>query len=401
MSKARVPVGHIDVTIADFALDPVAGYNSLRAKCPISWQPPFKGYLFTRFKDVAQALRSPSLAETNPFSGWHSIARKLGKNYEATLRLFDFMPFIHEGEKHKRLRAALAKGLVPFSDANAVFDHRVAQSLGALLDTGEFDLARDFSGSLFFETLCDLMGFPEEPREAIRPLSRLSFALDATLPVRVRDEIERTISISMDALVRQVGDSLRATDGSLLHSIREALPADEPDQEAAIAHLATTMFLMGSDAISGCIAIAVRHLLISQGADPDSSQRLWHALSDDAIRFVAPVDYLTRLATADLTVGDFRVHAGERIIASPLAANHDPESFGPDANSIKHGLQAGVGMAFGAGAHMCVGARIARNIVRSAFAGLSQIPAIAIAGESEQNPGRVVRSLGSLPVRFK
>jgi hypothetical protein len=49
---------------------------------------------------------------------------------------------------------------------------------------------------------------------------------------------------------------------------------------------------------------------------------------------------------------------------------------------------------------VCVGARMARNIVGSAFNGLSRMPAIALHGPAEQNPGWVIRSLSSLPVKI-
>ena len=87
MHDERVPVGAIDITTADFALDPIAGYNSLRDVSPISWQPTARGFLVTRYADAAHVLKSPGLSEPNFANAWHKIGRKLGERFRGVVSL--------------------------------------------------------------------------------------------------------------------------------------------------------------------------------------------------------------------------------------------------------------------------------------------------------------------------
>jgi hypothetical protein len=58
-------------------------------------------------------------------------------------------------------------------------------------------------------------------------------------------------------------------------------------------------------------------------------------------------------------------------------------------------------MAFAAGAHICVGLKISRNIVRNAYEGLAELPPLKLAGRGTQGAGKVVRTLNSLPIEFR
>ena len=118
-------------------------------------------------------------------------------------------------------------------------------------------------------------------------------------------------------------------------------------------------------AIGGVVAGAV-HALLTPIPGPGRSavpQKDWVKVPDDALRFTAPVDFLTRVATRDITVAGAEIRAGEVMLISPLSANHDTAEFGDDADIISPTRHKGVGLAFGAGVHLCVGMRMSRNII--------------------------------------
>lgn len=400
MPETRAPAGSIDITTADFGQTPVAGYNQLRSATPISWQPVCRGFLLTRFHDVAQALKSPHMAEHNPFRGWQSIARKLGKDYHATCRLFDYMPFIQGGADHRRLRAGMARGVAPFAHARGTFERAVQSKLNAARMRGGFDLARDFAAPLLPEIMFELMGIGADVRPSIEPITHLSYALDAGLSVRKREKVEQIVSASVQSFSAEVERLLPEPRHTLLHTIHDALPKDGKDRVSDTAHIAAVMLLMGTDALAGCVTFAVHHLLTVQSTDPEAKQPSWGALSDDAIRFAPTVDFLTRVASSEVTIGGFQFARGDRVVLSPLSANHDPQLCGPDAGMIKPRPTVGTGLAFGAGAHVCIGARMVQNITRIAFRALSEMPTMMLSGPAKHNPGRAIRSLASLPIQL-
>ncbi len=160
------------------------------------------------------------------------------------------------------------------------------------------------------------------------------------------------------------------------------------------------MLVMGTDALAGCLGFALPRLLAQVEEGARIPQKEWARISDDAIRYATPVAFANRILTADATIGGCPLRSGERLVLSMLSANHDPAEFGPDADRIALRPRMDTGLAFGAGAHVCVGARMSRNIVRRAFVGLAALPALTAIGSLKQGEGTVVRTLISYPLRI-
>lgn len=393
------PKGSVDITTPDFADDPIAGYNLLRAETPVSWQLGARGYLLTRFSDVLEAFKHPDFHEPDLANGWRKIGRKLGRDFAPSLLLFSFLPFIHEGERHRQLRMSLARAVAPFANAEKVFDYCVARRLDPLREKKDFDLVADFAGELVFDVFCELMALPEDQRAEIRALAHISWALEATLPVRKREDMNAVVARCMPALIEHTRETIVQPGSTFLHSIHRALPADEADPVSATAHLAAVMLIMGNDALAGCIAFGVRRLLIDKGPSA-TAQKDWGDIWEDAMRYAAPVDFQNRIAQKDTVVAGCPFKQGDRLILSPLAANHDTSVAGQDADVIFGRPQLGYGLTFGAGAHVCVGAKMSSNIMRSAFRGLAALPPLSLGGPGVRGPGKVIRNLSSLPVQI-
>ena len=309
------------------------------------------------------------------------------------------MPFLYEGERHRQLRATLARAVAPVAAAEEVFARHVRRHLSAARRDGGFDLMEDFATDLLFGILCELMAIPEEEQDEIRPIGHLSWILETSLSVRERESVTKVIFGCMAALTRHVHRTLRQPGNTLVHYIHRALPETEEDSAGATAFLAAVMLVMGNDALAGSIAFAVRQLL-SNGAKGVVPQKDWARLSDDALRFSAPVGFANRVFSKDTVFAGCPFLRGERVIISPLAANHDPAEFGPDTKQIRPNSEKATGLTFGGGAHVCVGARMSRNVVKCAFAGLAELPPLSIDGPDRQRRGTVIRTLSSLPLKL-
>ncbi len=399
MHDFEAPVGIVDVTSQEFSVNPGPGYDRLRAVAPISWQPAARGYLLTRFADIAQAYREPTLIEHDLSNAWRKIGRNLGISFDSSLQLFKYMPFIYEGRRHQELRTAMARAVAPFAAAHAIFDRRVGRAVAAMRRDGASDLVKQFSGTLMFDVLGDLIELPESEREEIRPLSNISWALDPTVSARKREIAEATITRCMAPLTAHVRRTLAQPGSTLIHGIERSLPHDEPERLTATANLLAVILVMGNDAVAGCINFAVRHML--SGGHHSLPQNRWASISDDAIRYAAPVSFSTRVTTQETVIGGCPFSRGKVLVLAPFAANHDPAVFGPDPEQIMERPKAGTGLAFAAGTHICVGLRISRSMVQSAYKGLAELPALKVAGAATPGNGRVVRTLQTLPIEFQ
>ncbi len=398
--ESRAPVSPIDTTTSEFAANAIGFYDIVRAQGPVVWLPQSRGFLLTRYSDCFSALRDQRLKSPDLSFVWRELQRKLGRDYSAAIELFSFMPFILEGERHRHLRRAFALAVAPFAGGTPEIDRSIQSSLRAARRNGGFDLASDFAVHLLFDVMCALMKVPVEERQELRPVATVSWALETMLPMRMRDEAAASIARAREYLGGHVQRIIASTDdANFLRGIYEALPPDMDDRVGAVATIAAVMLVMGNDALGACIAVAVQRLKSDDGPTV-VAQSDWARIADDAIRYVAPVDFINRIPSEDVEIAGVRFRKGERLIISPLCANHDPAEFGIDPNTIMERAGRNIGLTFGGGSHQCVGNRFSRTIVNRAFAGLAALPAFALQGEVIHGPGKIVRSIASLPVTF-
>tara|TARA_E500000178_G_scaffold186638_3_gene184848 strand:- start:3015 stop:4271 length:1257 start_codon:yes stop_codon:yes gene_type:complete len=133
-------------------------------------------------------------------------------------------------------------------------------------------------------------------------------------------------------------------------------------------------------------------------SDPD--QYLPTAI-DEMIRWVSPVRHFMRTATADTEVGGQTIKAGESAILWYPSANRDatvfedPFAFRVDRKDAKQ-------LAFGFGAHVCLGQHLARMEMTALYrALLARIDHIELDGEPRYTQSTFVGGLKSLPIRYR
>ena len=80
---------------------------------------------------------------------------------------------------------------------------------------------------------------------------------------------------------------------------------------------------------------------------------------EEQLRYSSPVQNLYRTARADYPVGDVTIPAGARVLLSFGAANRDPRVF-DDPDVYRVDRNPGQHIAFGFGAHLCLGAQLTR-----------------------------------------
>jgi cytochrome P450 len=147
-----------------------------------------------------------------------------------------------------------------------------------------------------------------------------------------------------------------------------------------VATLIEVMLVMGNDALGACVTFPVDRLKAVAGTDSEVPQSAWETIADDAIRYAAPVDFINRIVRGDATFAGCDLHDGDRLIISPLSANHDPAEFGPTTSLVTPKAGKATGLTFGAGSHLCVGNRFSRTIIKAAYAALAALPGFTLDG---------------------
>lgn len=123
--------------------------------------------------------------------------------------------------------------------------------------------------------------------------------------------------------------------------------------------------------------------------------------SKELMRWVSPVRHMVRTATYDLELHGKKIQAGDNLALWFPAANRDPRAF-DDPNQLDLSRDPKKHLAFGYGAHMCLGMHLAvLEVARFYRELLPRLKHIELAGEPQWIHANFVGGLKSLPVRYE
>ena len=157
------------------------------------------------------------------------------------------------------------------------------------------------------------------------------------------------------------------------------------------------------DTTASTIAGGVRALL----QHPDQLRRLREDPSlipvavDELVRWVSPVVYFRRTATADTEYEGHRIRRGQKVVLCYASANRDEEVFAdPDVFDV--GRKPNRHVSFGYGPHYCPGGRIGSLVIRLFLeAYLDRIAELELDGPATYTRSAWMNRIWSMPVRHR
>jgi cytochrome P450 len=117
------------------------------------------------------------------------------------------------------------------------------------------------------------------------------------------------------------------------------------------------------------------------------------------MRHVSSIVAMRRELTADIEIAGVHMRSGDPVVFAIIAANHDAALCGEDPHRIAI-RKCGIGLAFGTGAHVCIGLRIGRSILHSALSALADAPRLRLSGEPVASDSPAIRVCKSMPMEF-
>ena len=125
------------------------------------------------------------------------------------------------------------------------------------------------------------------------------------------------------------------------------------------------------------------------------------AAVDEMLRYDSPLQLFHRYVLEDMEWSGYELRRGEMVGLLYGSANRDPRAFErPD--EFDPGRMPNRHLAFGAGAHFCLGAQLARLELEALFSTLlERLPTLHLDGDAPcYRPGLVFRGLESLNLRW-
>ncbi|MWA16136.1 cytochrome P450 [Streptomyces sp. BA2] len=378
-------------------LDPIPEFAELRRNAPVIRVRMPSGdtaWLVTRHADVRRVLADPCFSRAR-------ATRGEGPRAARTTTLPDSI-LAADPPDHSRLRRLVAPALsgrraeAMRGDIALRADQLLA---GMERQPSPADLVASFTRPLPLTVICDLLGTPRldgDQLDAWNDAMRSVTAMPDADVMAAVDDMTRYLTVLVAAKRAHPGNDML----SVLIAAR-----DEGDRLSQGELISFCIVLLAggygttADRLAGLV-----HLLLDQ---PERYQllcrepKLIPGAVEELLRYAqATVGANLRVATQDVVLSGVEIEEGEAVIALTSSANHDEDVHtAPDLLDLTRAAPAH--LAFGHGAHFCVGAQLARVQLQEALTGLTgRFPALRAAGPADWKRGQITRSPRTLPVRW-
>lgn len=381
--------------------DPYPLYGEIRDRGPLLL-PDINLVVFSGYDDCFDVLRHPDSASDRLKS---TVAQQAIANGEPA-RPFGPPGFLFlDPPDHTRLRKLAQKAFAP--KVVKAMETEIAVLVDALLDkvaaAGEFDVITDLAYPLPVAVICRLLGVPlEDEPEFSHASALLARSLDPfiTFTGEVPDDMDERLQAGLwlRQYLRDLIARRRADPGEDLMS-RLIAAEEDGDQltEDEIVATCNLLLIAGHETTVNLIANAILAMLreprhwASLASDPTHAS----AVIEETLRYDPPVQLVGRIAAEDLDINGTTVPKGDTAMLLLAAAQRDPSAFvdpdvfDPHRASIKH-------LAFGHGAHFCLGAPLARLEAQLALTMVTaRFPDAELAGPAEYKPNLTLRGLST------
>ncbi|MGP3976151.1 cytochrome P450 [Streptomyces sp. 8N114] len=380
-----------DPLAPDVIADPYAVYRRLREHRRVYRHSQLRAWVLTGYAECRHVL-----GDTAAFG---SDFRRMGEDIpDAQLSVQTLDPPDHGAIRHLLVSALHARSHTAVQDTAA---RLAADRTAGLLGAGRsVDLVSAFARPLALHTMCDFLGVTAPDGPWLEELSNaIVRSMDAGLePSRAEPGTKAKAELS-----RLVSEWLENADEGGFIGAARAAHAQAPDvSEAVLANSLRGVLHAGYESVSRLLGNALARLV----AEPEllaravAEDRL-DALVDELLRLDGPVQAAARVCVADSEVGSQRIRRGEEVVLMLGAADRDPEVFA-DPDAVELTRRKGIHLAFGRGAHACLGAGLAGLQLRAVLAALDAAGiGFEPAGPAEYERTATLRGLRTLPVTVR
>ncbi len=350
--------------------DPTLGYAELRKASPlVSVTLPDVGtptWLLTRYDDVKKAYNDPRFVRDRskvPGMEGPGIEVQMMEAYGLPVEYLEYLTslVLLDGKDHSRLRSKVIRTFTArrVQELRPNVERIADDLLKSLIEKGEGDLLHDFCYPLASTSICELIGVDAEDQPKMCAwIRQYAFGGD---PAGIKAGIEGVVGYTKELIERRRVEPTGDLISGLLWNGEEE---DRPTEKEMIS-LVFVLINTGHHPPAHFIANAVLTLLDNPGelerlrAEPALLPSAIHEL----LRYTSPVAIgASMYATEDLEFAGCPVRRGESVTSAILAVNHDPDEFGcPERLDISRAPKRGENhVAFGHGAHYCLGAGLAK-----------------------------------------
>lgn len=348
----------LPVETLEFSANPDPFLEKARQQHP--WLARFsQGYIVHGYQAIGELLAD----DKNLVSGFGGILDFYGVRDTMWARFMQEIVISRSGPEHAQLRNSVALAFTPrrANREREMMQRVISRLLDEWVPKGRFDFA-EFASFFPVTVICGLLGVSAEP------IPRIKQALDNQLTSLTMDPAAKPLFLAgwevlwsfADDLVKQREASGEYNEDALLDSLIAAKRAGQLD-ETELRFMVLTIAVAGYDTSKNQLSMTMR-LLIERPemyARCAADKAFCLKVTEESLRHSA-IATPFREAAHDFIYRGVQFRKGDTVVMAPPLANRDPavfpnpQVFDPErSNANRH-------VAFGRGAHNCIGQFIAR-----------------------------------------
>lgn len=363
-----------------FARDPYAIYAELRELDEPFYYAGADSLLLSRYQDVESAARNASLvrslegiltadeiAAQQRQRNWHDMP-----NHE---RFVQHSMLETDGDAHFRQRVVILRELSRrfVEGQHGMIQRHVDRLLDRVCDLREFDFVTDFASHIPGFVIGNILGAPDEDCPRFRTWSEDVVQFFDT----GRTEAHKALAESATTecyhyLKEMIAERTREPRADLVSALVAASNNGEMDETELVS--TCMLVLMGGHGSTIDVLGSGMHTLLQFPGElqrlrdnPDLVEKAVHEM----FRYESPLPFFHRYASEDVEIMGQRYSKGTKFGLLYGSANRDPAQFS-EADRFDIGRHPNSHVAFGRGAHLCLGNHLARLDMQVIFLTLLQ-----------------------------
>jgi cytochrome P450 len=383
--------------------DPGPEVRELMAKCPVNkvrLPDDSTAWLVTGFGEAREVMIDQRYSRALTFAPGRQV-------YGVEATLADAMISMDPPE-HTRLRKLVASA---FTEKRIqALRPQVARIVDDLIEAmlagpRPADLSHSFSLMVPASVICVLLGVPIADVGRFHEWSNVIFA-DWS---RSRDRIDEAYAAMGRYMSELIAQKRRVPEDDLISVLTRARDSAGKLTEDELVQFCIALLAAGHETTANSINMSfvalcqhpaeLARLRGDPGLIPAAVEELLRYVIISGSGFVP----LARVTREEVRLGGVTIPAGETVLPSFNVANRDPAAF-DDPDRLDVGRAPRVHLGFGAGAHYCLGAQLARMELQEAFRGLlTRLPGLRMTGpvsDLEFRAGQAIASMRELPVTW-
>ena len=401
--------------------DPYPMYRELRDRAPLHHSPDSDSWTVSRYDDVVAVLKNTQVFSSktggsrmesavnglSPAAKLRLLARFVARMRATPWTLRRSRMLIQEdGAVHGRMRDLVNRGFTPrqIQRLEPRIRELVAGCLAELESKPQFDLVSELNIPLPVTVIAEMLGVEPEKRHVFKHWSDviISGATGSGIASPLDSGVLEAMGELRAYLRPIVRERRRRPADDLISTLVAARVEGEGLSDYEIFLFVLLLLVAGNETTTNLLGNAVDALLAhpEQLARVVTEPRAIPALVEETLRFDGPVQFVTRRTTRPFEMHGRTIPADALVVVLLGAANRDERRF-PDPDRFDVGRDTRGHVAFGFGAHFCLGASLARLEAKAALEALvPELPRLArVRPEREFLDSYLIRGRARLELR--